>query len=273
MNFHPIIHRRTQRSLYELASGESGDPQMLAHIDACDACRRDLAEMREAIGLVDRTVLEHVGEPPEAYWTEFDDRVVRRISIEEYSDVVAAQPSWYGSRPAFLAGAASALAMVGIAAGAWWWTLGTTAGTVSETAAPVMSVRERTFDYFERSRVVLIGVLNADTKELGDAPELLKQNGEASRVLVEEARDLNRDLSDPKDVRLLRLVNELEVILVQLANLEAEEDVPGLEIIRDGVRRRGVLLKIGIEEMNRLPSLSNENGIEGTANGSDQRSL
>lgn len=273
MNLHLILHYRTQRSLYELASGESGDPRMLAHVDSCASCRRALTEMREAIGLVDRSVLENIGTRPEMYWDHFSDRVVRRISEQEYATQAIRQSTWFGSRPAFLAGVATALVMVAVAAGAWWWTVGTPTTPDRDAAIHAMSVRDRTYDYFERSRVVLIGVLNAEAGELDQASGLLRRNGEASRELVEEARVLTKDLSDPRDARLLRLVNELEVILVQLSNLEAEQDVPGLELIRDGVRRRGVLLKITIEEMNRLPQQPTERGTEGSATGPDQRSL
>lgn len=273
MNLHLILHYRTQRSLYELASGESDDPRMLAHVDSCASCRRALTEMREAIGLVDRSVWENIGTRPEMFWDHFSDRVVRRISEQEHATHARWQPTWFGSRPAFLAGVATALVMVAVAAGAWWWTIGTPALRDQDTSTPAMNVRDRTFDYFERSRVVLIGVLNADAGELDDAPGLLRRNGEASRELVEEARILTKDLSDPRDARLLRLVNELEVILVQLSNLEAEQNVPGLELIRDGVRRRGVLLKITIEEMNRFPQQPNERATEGAAADPDQRSL
>ena len=47
----------------------------------------------------------------------------------------------------------------------------------------------------------------------------------------------------------------------------------GLEIIRDGVNRRGVLLKITIEEMNRIQRQPSVDGVIGADAGTDQRSL
>ena len=53
---------------------------------------------------------------------------------------------------------------------------------------------------------------------------------------------------------LRALIDDLEVILLQIANLEAEHDVPAIELVRSGVDRRGILLKIQVEQMRRTPA-------------------
>jgi hypothetical protein len=56
-------------------------------------------------------------------------------------------------------------------------------------------------------------------------------------------------LSDTHDRRLEKLVGDLELILMQIANLEEKEDLPEIELVKDGVDRKGLLLKINLEQM------------------------
>ena len=62
---------------------------------------------------------------------------------------------------------------------------------------------------------------------------------------------LKDDLTDANRRKLYQLVSDLEVILLQIANLESQNDLPAVEMIRSGVDRRGILLKINLEEMER----------------------
>jgi hypothetical protein len=72
-----------------------------------------------------------------------------------------------------------------------------------------------------------------------------------SRELVNEASGLRVDLKAAKERRLERLIGELEMILVQLANLKAEADLPSIEIIKAGAELKDILFKINLSEMRR----------------------
>lgn len=247
MNLSWLDHRRTQRMAYELVTGECTDERLLRHADQCPACTATFAELREAIDLVEQAV-DPVDQRSESYWAAFGQRVLQRIDADERRRVRRAEVS---PKHAFVAGLVTAASII-VAALILWRSSGTDQEhTGASPSVPAVSVRDRAYDYLERSRVVLVGVLNEEPQDLHRSPELVRRRGAASRALVEEGRDLDLKLTGPDDARLRQLVNELEVILVQLANLETEQDIPGLEIIRDGVDRRGVLLKIAIEEMDR----------------------
>jgi hypothetical protein len=66
---------------------------------------------------------------------------------------------------------------------------------------------------------------------------------------VAESGQLQADLEGPDQQRLRELVADLEVILLQIANLEAQHDMPGIEMVQHGVERSAILLKINLEEM------------------------
>jgi hypothetical protein len=51
------------------------------------------------------------------------------------------------------------------------------------------------------------------------------------------------------DRRVQELVAQLELILREIAHLEAGSDVDGIEMIRTRVDREGVLLRINLEQM------------------------
>ena len=57
-------------------------------------------------------------------------------------------------------------------------------------------------------------------------------------------------------------MTDLEVILLQIANLETEYDLPTIEMVKSGVDRRGVLLKINIEEMRKNESQSADKKVK-----------
>ncbi|MBT8400870.1 MAG: hypothetical protein KJO98_10365, partial [Rhodothermia bacterium] len=68
------------------------------------------------------------------------------------------------------------------------------------------------------------------------------------------AADLKPSLEDARMRRLHELVSEIEMIMIQIANLEAEYDMPAVDMVREGVERKGLLFKINVEEMRQSES-------------------
>ena len=77
----------------------------------------------------------------------------------------------------------------------------------------------------------------------------LDRQQQISENLVREAGTLKAELTEPAQQRLRRLVTDLELILVQIANLETEHDLSAIELVRSGVDRNGLLMKINLAEM------------------------
>jgi hypothetical protein len=72
-----------------------------------------------------------------------------------------------------------------------------------------------------------------------------------SRGLAAEAPALRKALDERGEKRLRALVADLEVILMQIANLESGQDLEGVELIKQGVDRKGLFLKIDVGRMGR----------------------
>jgi hypothetical protein len=98
--------------------------------------------------------------------------------------------------------------------------------------------------------VLLLAVINFD-RETGDLyglnPSLQK---ETSVALVREGAVLRKELRR-ENPRLERLVSELELILLQIANLKAEGDLSEVELIRTGLEQKDILFRINLSELRR----------------------
>ena len=51
--------------------------------------------------------------------------------------------------------------------------------------------------------------------------------------------------------RLRALVADLEVIMMQIANIGTGQDIEGLELVKQGVDQRGIFLRIDLDRLGR----------------------
>lgn len=115
--------------------------------------------------------------------------------------------------------------------------------------AQVQEIERRSARYLDRSKVLLLGLINYEPAEADTTILNLDVKKEVSQRLVREASTLKDELSQIRQLRLQKLVSDIEMILLQIANLEETQDLPSIEIIRSSVDRKGILLKINLEQM------------------------
>lgn len=125
----------------------------------------------------------------------------------------------------------------------------TTAPARGGDAQVASSSNDRAMRYIEKSQLLLIALVNNDA----DGPDAyaagLGEQRRRSRTLVDEGDSIKDELTDPRQRRLRELVDELQKILIQIANLESDEDMDAVEFIRSRVNDHDVLLKINLEQM------------------------
>ncbi|MGH9856602.1 MAG: hypothetical protein ACRD4B_02040, partial [Acidobacteriota bacterium] len=132
-----------------------------------------------------------------------------------------------------------------------------------ETPVIQANLDQRTQQFLGRSEIILLGLVNYDPQIDEPAGLDITRQKAVSRNLIHEASYLKRQLADGDDRRLEKLVTDLELILLQIANLEEKEDVPEIELVKSGVDRKGLLLKINLEQMKtgRQPAKTMSNGL------------
>jgi Putative zinc-finger len=234
-----------------------------AHLARCGACASEFAAMTDTRRILDTRERR---DPGPAFWEGYWDRLAKRLDAEPAPRPVrrrafrsfALFPAW-----AFRAAAAAALLLVGILIGrillrppAPRFVRTTPPAVVPAPGAGVLQASTpvlRARDYFERSKLILLGLVNYDPGASDTYGLDLPRQKRLSRELVNEAGSLKSDLKAPAEKRLRELVADLETILVQIANLESANDLDAVELVKNGVEEKGIFLKINLTEMGPSP--------------------
>jgi len=242
------------------------------HLAGCPDCFKEYGEMAGTLKIMRE---KKVPDPGQEFWDGYWDRLERRMKSEGLTgngvDAVGPAPErkFFHRRAGFfqrwtygMAGAAALLA-AGILIGRYFISRPQAVAQkpAQESSARVQpaagaDLRARTSQYFDRSKVVLLALLNFDpkTKDLYGLNIPLQKK--RSRELVQEAALLRKDLGNSNQKRLEDLVSDLEMILMQLANLESENDLSAVEMVKLGVESKGVLFGINLSEMKQVKSRS-----------------
>lgn len=230
------------------------------HLRSCSACAQTRDEIKATLQIMDRRERR---EPAEAFWEGFHARFAERRAEQ----TAAVSSPWdrlsrlVAHRWVLRPVAAVALVALGVLLGEWLSRreppepVPVAARVVpapqpSTRSAPSMQAAdERALQYLDRSKVLLLGLVNdkAGTSDPVSLP--LDRERRVSEELASEAALLKGDLRSPGQRRLRELVTELEIILREIAHLDAAQDLPQIETVRGGIDRKGLLLKIDVEQM------------------------
>lgn len=184
------------------------------HLSTCPECASEYSLLGATIRLMDK---RERPDPGPEFWEGYWDRLSRRRIWEEIGE---------DDRPSF----AARLVRVFSRLPRWPY---------------------QAENFIERSKVLLLGLVNYDPVT-EDAYALdLDRKKTMSRELAAQAPAIRGALNDRGQKRLRGLVSDLEVNMMQIANLGAGQDLEGVELIKQGVDSRGIFLKIDLDRMGR----------------------
>ncbi|TLY28819.1 MAG: hypothetical protein E6K56_09350 [Ignavibacteria bacterium] len=227
------------------------------HLASCLSCRTEFEELKATLQFMNRRSRPQPGRDfLESFW----DRLSARLPAgEKIARPVVSGGASYRTRPARVPAwaygiAAVLLIAVGVYLGRTFFG-GPTPGVprndeqlLSAGAMPQEdSTSAKAVAYLERSKNLLIGLTNLDEEHRSSLD--LSRNQEVSRELIQQANVLTVALNRPDQQQMRRLIQDLEVILLQLANIDVKPGVPAIELVQKGVDQRSILLKINLEEM------------------------
>lgn len=229
------------------------------HLRDCPDCASEYAALQATLGIMNK---RERPDPGPEFWDGYWDRLSKRLlweSIEEgrAPSLAARLLRPFASLPrwSLQAAAAAALLFLGVFVGSRLiprpeGPRSVAAGPSATTSAPSPAVVQAG-NFIERSKVLLLGLVNYDPAT--QDPYALDLDGKkaVSRNLAAEAPALRGALKEPGQRRLRELVADLEIILMQIANLEAGQDLEGVDLIKQGVDRKGIFLKIDLDRMGR----------------------
>jgi negative regulator of sigma E activity len=248
-------HSEVRRSLYEHARGELDASQAKAieeHLAQCNKCFGEYQIVKEALRLVPVPSKRPSSERSPEFWGRFAATVDAKTQTAKKT-VVATNPvleellSWFVYRRPLVA-AYAGLALVAIVS-LVVWSSGVWLRTPTEEYVQVLPdatvdpVRMELADYYRKSKILLVGISNIEP-ERGQRVDLTVEK-EAAQRLVRQARYLD---SKALDERSRALVRALQRILIELANMEQQADIPDVEIVRSGIHQDNMLFKIRMAE-------------------------
>lgn len=257
---------RNMKSIFlESLYGElemDGKESLKHHLAGCRECSEEYEKMTQTLRTMSKKAAP---DPGRDFWDGYWDRLEQRIKQDGVFG--AAEPEAqkrprirFGFFPRWAYGAAGAVAILatGILIGRLFFSRPTiisrqiSANTPSVLpASGTGDLTFRTSKYLERSKVILLALVNFDPEKQDVYGLNFPRQKEVSNELVKEASTLKGELKDAKQRQLEKLVGDLEMILMQIANLKSEYDLPTVEIIKAGVERKDVLFKISLNEMRR----------------------
>ncbi len=223
------------------------------HLAGCESCRAEFDEMKSTMGSLakyERT------EPDATYWTAYWQRLEQRMAgkrfnISERFARLKQALDWLPGWTYQLAGAMAVL-LLGIYIG--YLSFGQSDRSEQQLSGKQVNnvqlnlTRQEASDYLERSKILLLGIVNLDQSDKTMSLDFAHQQ-KVSRELLDVTADLKQKIQGTKHQRLQMLIADLEMILLQIANQEQEFDTPAIDVITSGVNNQAILFKINLEEM------------------------
>jgi hypothetical protein len=247
------------------------------HFTLCEECSGLYSGMAATVRKLD---VRPAPDAPPQFWEGYWDRLERRMVSEAEQKALPAsepfRPRRAFSAPRWAYGAAGALMFLALGIFIGRNLLRPPAQSIVVTRAvppgavpggqtaldagatpPPLPVRAS--HYLKRSRVLILAVVNSDLQTEDFLSLNLPLQKKTSEKLMIEAAALKREIGT-SDRRLERLISDLEMILLQIANLKSDPDGSDIEIIKAGVESRDILFKIKLNEA-RSPGAKSSAGL------------
>lgn len=263
-------HRNIQLMLYEYVQGElSQDERSVvdAHLAVCKACSAELETMRATLALLPSPATEPSEERSEQFWNQFASSVIEKTGARKQTRAshIAEVIEWIEElvllHPKYTYAISGTVAVLLLAFAFWTFRTPeqydvalrgnskplehhvTPASSDGESNRQLTVQPERVSDYFRRSKIMLVGLANLKTDQ--SEPLDLSAERRVSRNLIQEARYLKRQPIDPQSREVM---NDVEKILIEVANTGSRHNVPNVEIVRSGIHQENLLFKIRMAE-------------------------
>jgi hypothetical protein len=248
-------HRDVKELLYEYIRGEldaGRSKQIQEHLARCNRCFAEYQILKEGVRIVPRRQMRPSEKRAEGFWHNFPLDVEERLQVARRRMGIRRrfwdEAEWFFlfQRPYAIA-LSTSVALVVLAAILWFGRISpivTEPPTLTSPPTEAQRVDAAVGDYLRRSKILLVGITNMTGPE--GQPVDLSVEREAARGLLRQARYLDRQSLDE---RSRQLIMALERILIELANMKQQADLPDVEIVRSGIHQENMLFRIRMAEL------------------------
>jgi hypothetical protein len=216
----------------ELSAAEGGDLER--HLGECRSCARQFDEFKHLYGAMAARRRDLPQTDWDQAWRLIQGRLQQRSAASARRKLTASPAGW-----AILSAAAAAIFALGILLGKFWlFSPGKTEIPHIQAANYLSSVVHR---YVEDIRPILIEYANY-SPDLRQWDDIAPRNRLIADLLLQN-RLLRKRFTDDKNLYLLKLLEELEIILTEISNL-THSDPQSLSLIRELIKERQILFKL-----------------------------
>lgn len=211
-----------------------------AHLAACPECAAESARLSAWL----EALREHAPAVPER-GSEYGRELWVRISPGLEARSAAGWRAWLAPHRAGWAAAAAALLLVAFLAGRYT-RVAPVATTVAQTEAG--QGRDRILliavgDHLEQSQMILVELANA---EAGRGPVNIAPERQRARELLAANRLYEQSARNADEVAVQSVLDDLERVLVEVANSPSELDGAQLRQIQQQIESQGLLFKVRV---------------------------
>jgi len=224
-----------------------------AHLKTCTECRTKAETLKAAMARMNHYERP---EPDDAYWTAYWNKLEAKLTAQKstWGETIKdglirlfspATPMGWTPRLAF---GAVIILIMGIFIGRTFFS-NQQVIVRPDRGKKGPDLFMQTSQYVERSKLILLGIVNTDAESDNLFRDNFSRQQSMSRHLVNQSESLKTALAENKQYMLRELIEELELILLQIANLEAGGDIEGVDLIRSGAESSAILMKINLGEL------------------------
>ena len=234
------MKHRTEEELIGYRDGEQKDREEIAmHLKECDECRSEMERVEAVFAALDAMPVPDPGE-------DYEQRVWRQIADRLPEKRVSFWQGWFSWKPLVVAGAMAALMVlafvIGVRKGRHEG-----GGEIADSG----KVRERVLvvavgDHLGRSEMMLMELENAQPAASGQRVINISTTQRRAEDLVEENRLYRQTALKEGDQAMASTLDELERVLLDVANSPDEVTPAQFEALRKRIEARGILFKVRV---------------------------
>lgn len=226
------------------------------HLSQCKQCAAEYERLSWTLKVMDQRELHEI--QPD-YWPDYWARLSERLPARPRKILWPDWRSWFPplalpGRPA-LVPIAAALMLIATGIFIGRSTLRQAPGTGVPMQATVFDpgliaeFNDLASSYLERSKLVLMGLNNFNPRL--DDPNALNISGHRylSQELVRQGRMLRDHQVATADPRLRLLIDEIERVLLQVANSSSDDPMWTIRMAQEGIDKNSILLRITLVEI------------------------
>lgn len=237
-----LNHEQLVEYHYAEARGEDVRAAVAEHVASCDVCRASLEALERVLTLVEALPAP---ERDPAYGQRVWQKLAPRLEEPRSFDWT----EWLAPRRWLPVAATAALVLAAFLAGRFW----PRPGSSPTAAGPIpVEVRERILlvavgDHLERSQMVLLELVHADAQGGAASGGVdVSNQQERAHELVAANRLYRQTAERSGDAAMETLLDELERVLLEIANSPAQPSRVQFEQLRRRIEAQGILFKVRV---------------------------